>query len=116
MTTIRQLTDHFNALRHNRTSVSHHASMLYRGVFILHVILNQQQKQPKNLEGIQMIHVTELKKTFGAEHALKGIDFEVAKGEVFGLLGPSGSGKTRSEERRVGKEWRYQGERTENEE
>lgn len=41
-----------------------------------------------------MIHVTELKKTFGAEHALKGIDFEVAKGEVFGLLGPSGSGKT----------------------
>lgn len=41
-----------------------------------------------------MIHVEDLEKTFDNEHALKGIDFEVGKGEVFGLLGPSGSGKT----------------------
>src|SRR5690625_2232121 len=41
-----------------------------------------------------MIYVTDLKKTFGNEHALKGINFKVGKGEVFGLLGPSGSGKT----------------------
>ncbi len=41
-----------------------------------------------------MIHVKGLEKRFGNEHALKGIDFEVGKGEVFGLLGPSGSGKT----------------------
>lgn len=41
-----------------------------------------------------MIHVKQLKKTFGQEHALKGIDFDIKEGSIFGLLGPSGSGKT----------------------
>ena len=33
-------------------------------------------------------------KRFGKEEVLKGIDFEVQKGEVFCLIGPSGSGKS----------------------
>ncbi len=33
-------------------------------------------------------------KRFGHEEVLKGIDFEVRKGEVFCLIGPSGSGKS----------------------
>ncbi len=33
-------------------------------------------------------------KRFGKEEVLKGIDFEVRKGEVFCLIGPSGSGKS----------------------
>ena len=40
------------------------------------------------------IHVEALKKTYGAVHALDGLDLEVAPGTVFGFLGPNGAGKT----------------------
>ncbi len=40
------------------------------------------------------IEVEGLKKSYGAVAAVKGIDFEVCAGEVFGLLGPNGAGKT----------------------
>src|SRR6476619_1541508 len=33
-------------------------------------------------------------KSFGSVTALKNISFEVAKGELFGLIGPDGGGKT----------------------
>jgi ABC-2 type transport system ATP-binding protein len=35
-----------------------------------------------------------LSKDFGAVHALRDLDLEVAEGEVFGYLGPNGAGKT----------------------
>ncbi|MEO8369947.1 MAG: ABC transporter ATP-binding protein [Candidatus Solibacter sp.] len=40
------------------------------------------------------ILVEALTKHYGNLHAVKGIDFEVRAGEVFGLLGPNGAGKT----------------------
>jgi ABC-2 type transport system ATP-binding protein len=40
------------------------------------------------------IEVTDLSKRYGAIDAVRGIDFTVARGEVFGLLGPNGAGKT----------------------
>jgi ABC-2 type transport system ATP-binding protein len=40
------------------------------------------------------ISVHGLKKSYGDVHAVKGIDFEIQPGEVFGLLGPNGAGKT----------------------
>src|SRR5579872_7217432 len=40
------------------------------------------------------ISVHGLKKSYGEVHAVKGIDFEIQPGEVFGLLGPNGAGKT----------------------
>ncbi|MBA4388237.1 MAG: multidrug ABC transporter ATP-binding protein [Verrucomicrobia bacterium] len=41
-----------------------------------------------------MIEVRNLKKRFGAIEAVKGVSFEVNKGEVLGFLGPNGAGKT----------------------
>ncbi|AEF85700.1 L-cystine import ATP-binding protein TcyN [Treponema primitia ZAS-2] len=41
-----------------------------------------------------MIEVRGLRKSFGANEILKGIDFYVKEGEVVALIGPSGSGKT----------------------
>jgi ABC-2 type transport system ATP-binding protein len=40
------------------------------------------------------IEVAGLKKNYGTLQAVKGVDFEVSSGEVFGLLGPNGAGKT----------------------
>jgi ABC-2 type transport system ATP-binding protein len=40
------------------------------------------------------ISVRGLKKSYGEVQAVKGIDFEIQTGEVFGLLGPNGAGKT----------------------
>ncbi|NQX11909.1 amino acid ABC transporter ATP-binding protein [Microbacteriaceae bacterium VKM Ac-2855] len=41
-----------------------------------------------------VISVRGLRKSFGANEVLKGIDLEVGRGEVIALIGPSGSGKT----------------------
>ncbi|GIP55984.1 amino acid ABC transporter ATP-binding protein [Paenibacillus vini] len=41
-----------------------------------------------------MITVKNLHKKFGQLHILKGIDLEIAKGEVVVVIGPSGSGKS----------------------
>lgn len=35
-----------------------------------------------------------LRKTFGSVVAVEGLDLEIRRGEVFGVLGPNGSGKT----------------------
>ena len=40
------------------------------------------------------ISVRSLHKSYGDFEAVRGIDFEVETGEVFGLLGPNGAGKT----------------------
>jgi ABC-2 type transport system ATP-binding protein len=40
------------------------------------------------------IEVRDLRRRYGDFEAVRGIDFDVRRGEVFGLLGPNGAGKT----------------------
>jgi ABC-2 type transport system ATP-binding protein len=40
------------------------------------------------------VSVSGLQKSYGPYEALRGVDFEIEAGEVFGLLGPNGAGKT----------------------
>jgi ABC-2 type transport system ATP-binding protein len=43
---------------------------------------------------VTAVRVSGLRKRYGTYDALRGIDFEIEQGEVFGLLGPNGAGKT----------------------
>lgn len=41
-----------------------------------------------------ILKVENLRKRYGDKEVVKGISFEVAEGEIFGILGPNGAGKT----------------------
>jgi ABC-2 type transport system ATP-binding protein len=56
------------------------------------------------------IEVTDLHKSYGSYEALRGIDFRIEHGEVFGLLGPNGAGKTTTVEILEGYRQRDRGE------
>ncbi|WP_041964213.1 ABC transporter ATP-binding protein [Mesobacillus selenatarsenatis] len=49
-----------------------------------------------------IVDVKGLKKRYGSFTAVKGVSFQVEKGEIFGLLGPNGAGKTTTIEMLVG--------------
>jgi len=48
---------------------------------------------PANHQGVSL-QVRGLRKSFGGQEVLKGLDFDVRPGEIFVIMGPSGSGKT----------------------
>ena len=41
-----------------------------------------------------VISVAGLKKSYGANQAVNGVDLQISQGEIFALLGPNGAGKT----------------------
>jgi ABC-2 type transport system ATP-binding protein len=43
---------------------------------------------------VTAISVRGLRKSYGPLEAVRGVDFDIEEGEVFGLLGPNGAGKT----------------------
>lgn len=50
-------------------------------------------KQPKS-SGADILVVDGLTKRYGQKTTVKGVNFTVKKGEIFGILGPNGAGKT----------------------
>ena len=61
---------------------------------------NNSRAQSSMTDPSIAVQVTELRKRYGgglfgrAVEALRGVSFEVPKGQIFGLLGPNGAGKT----------------------
>ena len=43
---------------------------------------------------MKLVSVNNITKSYKGVQALKGISFEVDKGEIFGIIGPDGAGKT----------------------
>ena len=46
------------------------------------------------MKNYNMVKVKSLVKKYGNFTAVKGITFDIRKGEIFGFLGPNGAGKT----------------------
>ncbi|KQR55090.1 amino acid ABC transporter ATP-binding protein [Acidovorax sp. Leaf160] len=46
------------------------------------------------VSGAPIVNITALRKSYGANEVLKGIDLQVARGEVIAIIGKSGSGKS----------------------
>ncbi len=56
------------------------------------------------------VKVRNLRKTYGEREAVRGISFEVRRGEVYAMLGPNGAGKTTTVEILEGHRMRTSGE------
>ena len=52
----------------------------------------QQSEAATVLDGHAAISVRDLRKTHRGRDAVRGVSFDVAPGEVFGVLGPNGAG------------------------
>jgi polar amino acid transport system ATP-binding protein len=48
----------------------------------------------KPMSATSVVSISNLNKSFGSNHVLRGIDLEVQQGEVVCIIGPSGSGKS----------------------
>lgn len=55
--------------------------------------MNSPANSANSQTGVSLV-VRKLYKSFGEQHVLRGIDFEVQPGEIFVIMGPSGSGKS----------------------
>jgi len=58
------------------------------------MLVERNDVRYKDGMGETMVSVRDFRKRYGNLEAVKGIGFEVARGEVFALLGPNGAGKT----------------------
>src|SRR3954468_4585577 len=58
----------------------------------------QRRARIPTVSAMNAIEVRDLRKSYGATEAVRGITFDVVAGEVFCLLGPNGAGKTTSVE------------------
>ena len=57
-----------------------------------------------------MISLCNIRKQFGAQHAVEHLDLEVKRGEIFGLLGHNGAGKSTAIGMMLGQVWPTAGE------
>jgi ABC-type histidine transport system ATPase subunit len=53
-----------------------------------------EPQQPSTSVGAPIVRITALRKSYGTNEVLKGIDLDVKRGEVIAIIGKSGSGKS----------------------
>src|SRR5215469_631151 len=59
-----------------------------------HALESSRREHGAKTKSENSIPVKKLAKSFGKVKAVRGVSFEIKKGEIFGLLRPNGAGKT----------------------
>jgi ABC-2 type transport system ATP-binding protein len=67
-------------------------TVLGRRPAILSGVRNYEELRPKPQDSV--LYANAVRKSYGSKEVLKGVDLEVAPGEIVGLLGGNGAGKT----------------------
>jgi ABC-type glutathione transport system ATPase component len=67
-----------------------------------HALESSRREHGAKTKSENIITVKKLAKSFGKVKAVRGVSFEVKKGEIFGLLRPNGAGKTTTLEMMAG--------------
>ncbi len=68
--------------------------MTYGQVYHILTGMLDDDGYPPTPEGRPAVHTEGLTRRFGDTEALRGVDLDVASGEVYGFLGPNGAGKS----------------------
>ena len=58
------------------------------------MVATQHGEPRQDVWRVAKISVRDLVKSYGEVKAVRGLNFEISEGEIFGLLGPNGAGKT----------------------
>ncbi len=58
------------------------------------VVAQTSPGAPSGFERATVLECRGLEKSYGDRHAVRGVGFEIVRGETYGLLGPNGAGKT----------------------
>ena len=58
------------------------------------IVNSENQDKVAQASGAPVVHTDRLTKVFDSVTAVDGVTFDIARGEIFGILGPNGSGKT----------------------
>ena len=58
------------------------------------MVVDERMLSAETGAGSPLVRIRGLRKRYGRQQAVRGVDLEVLSGEIYGLIGPDGAGKS----------------------